>query len=243
MTTEYDPLREPLRLLRDSSLAAGFEERLAARLAEAHQQGNARVIRFPKRTRTLLLVAAIALPAAAAATAGTYYLQQHAVNNAQHDATKVSEGKPLQHLRSTNGSFSPKVSAPQTPRLQAVESLPAPRSQEASRPSDSAPKAEERGANRSEAVMPAPAQGSAATPRIEALDPFESKSSSKQSTTLPKASGTSDSLRKATEQGAAQTDNDRAKGSQRELRGNENRGSDAAQQARERVQARERKGQ
>ncbi|HMA92891.1 MAG TPA: hypothetical protein VKP30_09400, partial [Polyangiaceae bacterium] len=75
MTHPTDPLHEPLRLLRETSLPAGFEECLAERLALAQRegverQGVVRHHRFGRHRRTLLLLAAIALPAAAFASGG-----------------------------------------------------------------------------------------------------------------------------------------------------------------------------
>lgn len=235
MTSAHDPLHEPLRLLREASLPTGFEERLAERLAAVPQRGN--VVRFPGRKRVLLLVAAIAIPALAAA-AGRYYVQRRSSAAPSEGAPKQVEAKPLGHLPKTGFT----VTIPRTePAMPAIEKLPAPRSQEPSRPSKSAPKAEERQhGSEPEKVVSPPAVNAA--PRIEALDPFEAKSTtSKQSAATPKGADVSESLRKATEQGSSRSSDDSARGSRRDA--NENRGSDAAQQARERVQARERKGQ
>lgn len=238
MTSAQDPLHEPLRLLREASLPAGFEEGLAERLAAAQQRGN--IVRFPGRKRLLLLVAAIAVPALAAA-AGGYYVQRRSAAASSGSVPKQVDARPLGHLSKTGFA----VTIPRTePAMPAIEKLPAPRSQEPSRPSNSAPKAEERRpyAPDPEKVVSPPAANVA--PRIEALDPFVAKSTtSKQSTATPKAADVSESLRKATEQGAARPTDDSAHGSRRDAYANERRGNDAAQQARERVQARERKGQ
>jgi hypothetical protein len=238
MTSAHDPLHEPLRLLREASLPAGFEERLAEHLAAAQQRGN--VVRFPGRKGALLLVAAIAMPALAAA-AGGYYMQRRASATSSESVPQQVEARPLGHLPKTGFT----VTVPRTePAMPAIERLSAPRSQEPSRPSNSAPKAEERRPNGPEPEMVVSPPAANAAPRIEALDPFVANSTtSKQSAATPKAADGSESLRKATEQGAARTTDDSARGSRRDANANENRGNDAAQQARERVQARERKGQ
>jgi hypothetical protein len=243
MTLEYDPLKEPLRLLRETSLTAGFDERLAKGLVEAQQQGTAPVIRLRSRKPLLLLIAAIAIPAAAAAASG-YYLQKRAAAGVTNDLVKQTQAKPLEPLGRSGFTAIPRVTPPAAPAAAVIEQLPATGSLEPSRPSASPRAVEQPRSKPSEAAKPSPVTVAPAAPRIEALDPFESKStSSKQSAPIPKAAGVGESLRKATERGTAQTDADRVRGSQRDLRGNEQRGNDAAQQARERVQARERKGQ
>jgi hypothetical protein len=239
MTTEHDPLEEPLRLLRETSLAADFEERLAERLTTAHRQGVAPVFRLPSRKRTWLLIAAIALPAAAAASG--YWVERRFATSAPNGNAKQVEAKPLGHL--PKAAFTGNVRGA-TPAVPAIEELRAPRAREASRPHGVAPNTEKPRATRAETAKPTPAPQTNEGPRIEALDPFVSKSAaSKPSASLQKSVDVSENLRKATDQGAARTGDARVRDSQRERNANENRGNDAAQQARERVQARERKGQ
>lgn len=237
MTSAHDPLHEPLRLLREASLPTGFEERLAERLATAQRQGK--VVRFPVRKRVLLLVAAIAIPALAAAGAGGYYVQRRSSAASSESAPKQVEAKPLGHLPKTGLT----VTVPRTePAMPAIEKLSVPRSQAPSRPSNLDPKAEERRPNGPEPEKVVSPPAADAAPRIEALDPFVAKSTtSQQSAATPKAANVSESLRKVTEQGSSRSSDDSARGSRRDA--NENRGNDSAQQARERVQARERKGQ
>jgi hypothetical protein len=242
MTPAHDPLHEPLRLLREARLPTGFEERLAERLAATQPRSN--LVRLPGRKRILLLVAAIALPALAA-SAGAYYVQRR--SSAASPATST-EKAPSQvdvkhHVPLPKAGLTVTV-PPVQPATPIIEKLPAPRSQKSSRPSNAPSKAERRQPNGpvTEKAVSSPAAN--AVPRIEALDPFATQSiSTKQPTATPKAADVSESLRKATEQGAARTRDDEAHSSRRDAHSNENRGNDAAQQARERVQARERKGQ
>jgi hypothetical protein len=237
MTSANDPLHEPLRLLRETSLPAGFEERLAERLAAAQQQGS--VVRFPGRKRVLLLVAAIALPAAAAA--GGYYVQHRSTVTSPVGTPKPLEAKPFEHLPKTGFT----VTVPRTPPSPtAIEVSPAPRSQEPSRPSISDPKAEERKNDKPEPERAVSTPPAVMAPRIEALDPFASRSAtSKRSASSPRGAEVGKDLRKAAERGESRSGDDSARASRRDANSNLDRGNDAAQQARERVQARERKGQ
>jgi hypothetical protein len=243
MTPAHDPLHEPLRLLREARLPAGFEERLAERLAAIQPRSN--LVRLPGRKRILLLVAAIALPALAAA-AGAYYVQRRSsaalpVTSAEKAPTQV-EVKQVDHPLPKAGLTA--TVPPAEPTASDEEKRSAPRSQKSSRPSNVAPKTESLQPNQpktEQATLPPPAN---AAPRIEALDPFASQSiTSKQPAAKPRGAEVSEHLRKAAEQGAARTREDSTRGSRRDAQVNENRGNDAAQQARERVQARERKGQ
>jgi hypothetical protein len=240
MSHAQDPLLEPLRLLRETNLTAGFDERLALRLTAAHHDEVAPVVRLPSRRRTLLLVAAIFLPAAAAAASG-YWLQRHLTASASGGAATKFEAKQLDHLPRIVFTANHSITAPISP---VIERLPDPRPRDVSRTGKSDVRSQDKVPATSGAAKSIVAAPISEAPRIESLDPFVPRtSSSAKTTTLPKTPGASESLRKATEQGASRTSDDKGRGSRREATSNENRGNDAAGQARERVQARERKGQ
>ncbi len=76
--------RDPLQILRHASLPAGFEERLLSRLEQESAGGTARVIPLVRRPRLLLLVAAIAIPTAAAAMATSGTVRSFPVVQAVH---------------------------------------------------------------------------------------------------------------------------------------------------------------
>lgn len=256
MSHEPDPLREPLRLLRETSLAAGFDERLAERLATASHSPPAQVIRLPSRKRVVLLLAALALPAAAASS---YWIQQQSKVANPRAADAPSQAAPLKHLPS--GTLSnparPSMSAIAPPKLLLPAALPLESNSVTSRhvASPTAPRvhlsrdgatatpsaAPQATGDASKNLVAAPVRSAL---KIEALEPAVPRSKgSSSSTNLSKGLGTSDTLRKATEQGASRMTVDKEQALKRDANARESRGNDNAGQARERVQARERKGQ
>lgn len=264
-----DPLHEPLRLLRQTSLPAGFEERLADRLARAHREDLAKPHRFGGPRRTILLLAAVALPAAAFASGGWLLEQRRASTTPTSEVSR--EAKSLPKITSKPFALQVPVTSPPLPAVQELSvSEQLTHSREPTHAASTAPNSRATQATeRSRAVASRPAQESErsntaptvaagreaptskaptleAPARIESLElsiPRGEKAGDSAGRDVDKPTSDSLRLRESTDRGASQSNVERDRsGAQRERAG-ERRGSDAAQQARERVQARERKGQ
>jgi len=245
MNTDPDTLREPLRLLRESKLDAGFELRLAERLAQVDRQRTAAVLRFPRRRRAWLLLAAIAVPAAAAAAAGGYYALSHSEAKVP---TPLPSSKPVGTMplgplprEEVTASFASTPSAPLSPPT--VDQPTQGRSLGSSHTAGLVPMQDRRNDSPSQAVTAAPPPAAEGAPRIEELDPFASRAAKSSSSSASATSaGESERLRRATEQGAVHVDGDGPVHARGEAASRQERGNDAAQQMRERSKARERKG-
>lgn len=244
MTSELDPLDEPLRLLRETSLTAGFEERLAERLSGAKPQAAASVLRWPGRRRTWLLLAAVALSATAAAATRYWFPYLSATNSAARSPTSSIQprlAKPLGPLPNAGIASGVQMAVPAAPTM---TERPPIRTRGSTRSREPVSKLEAR-----DPTLPRPNQTrtppqSTPSPNIESLDVFVPRSSkSPSSMALPSDGNASDSLRRATARSASQSSNESARGQERDIHSGQNRGSESAGQARERVQARERKGQ
>jgi hypothetical protein len=243
MNLEHDPLQEPLRLLRETSLPAGFEEQLAERLAHASRHDGAKVTGRRGRVRLLLLAAAVAIPAAAAG----YYAHQKASVTSTQDVAKPRQPVPLEVVRSRESALPSGWTAPSS--LAASTESMTEKQVEPERTHHRLPVRRSSNSERTETLPTEPAASAPAPmppspPHIETLDPFETHpSSTKSSTSLPKPTNASEDLRKATENDTARTERARSRTSERGPRDNETRSSGAAQPSRERVQTRERRGQ
>jgi hypothetical protein len=252
MTYATDSLAQPLRLLREASLRPGFEERLAERLsAVASERKVLRTSRW-KNKRGLLLLAAIALPTGALAARGWF--------EGKHSDATVSNAVQVQSTPGRKAGVSTGVAAftqPKPPAIPSVEGISTGPTQEQSGGGiavQPARRAESRNRDVRRSVRPittAPepkansAASSSAPAKIESLDVSiprggsvaDGKTGAHETTSegMRLRSAASDSVSRA----AATRDRS---GVERDRAG-DHRGNDGAQQARERVQARERKGQ
>lgn len=260
MTHPTDPLHEPLRLLRETSLPAGFEERLAERLASTHREALAKPHRFGGHRRALLLLAAVALPAAAFASGGWLLEQRRASSTTVSETPR--EAKSLSKITRKPLVVQAPVSPPSLPAVQERSVSEQPQgAREPARVVPTEPKSRTTQEPERSSALPAnippreaatreaptgKAPTSETPAKIESLElsiPRGEKASESAGRSVEKPTSDSLRLRESSDRGASRsgTERDRS-GTQRERAG-EHRGSDAAQQARERVQARERKGQ
>lgn len=109
MTEAHDPLHEPLELLRELSLPAGFELRLAERLEQVQKERTVIRVRRWRRPRGLLLLAAFAFPMAALASAGWWW-ESH--QHLRVSSPPVSSVKPA--ADSAKAQALPRVQTPPT---------------------------------------------------------------------------------------------------------------------------------
>jgi hypothetical protein len=264
MTQPTDPLHEPLRLLRETRLPTGFEERLAERLARAQREPPAIPRRSGGRRRALLLLAAIALPAAAYAS-GAWLLEHRRASitrvsdkhreakalpnvNSKTSALPASENPPLAAVQEHSASEQP---AHSRPSAHLAPTTPKSRTSQATQHSNAAPSRAAQESKRSDstsavaAESEAPSGGDAPreTPaKIEALELSVPRGEEANDSAHQPTSDTLRLRESSVPSTSRSSANREYSGAQRE-RASERRGSDAAQQARERVQARERKGQ
>lgn len=270
MTHPTDPLHEPMRLLRETSLPAGFEERLAERLALAHQehverqplerQGVVRPHRFVGHRRTLLLLAAVALPAAAFASGG--WLLEHRQSSTTPQTEAPLEAKPLPKFTQKPLSLPAPVIPPQLPAVEEpsvteqsglrepARSTSESKSlvgQDSKRDQDSNRDQSTRNQDSKRAgVSPANTPTTQTPAKIESLEisvPRAERAKGNAMRGTEKPPSGSLGLRRSSEPGTGRSSVEREHSSAQRESAGQQRGSDAAQQARERVQARERKGQ
>lgn len=259
MTHPTDPLHEPLRLLRETRLPVGFEERLAERLAIAHQeqverQGVVRPHRFGGHRRTLLLLAAIALPAAAFASGG--WLLEHRQTSTAPQIEAPREAKPLPKITQKPLSLPAPVIPPQLPApeqsglrepVRSTSESKSLVSQDSKRAQDSKRDQSTRNQDSKRAsVSPANTPTTQTPAKIESLEisiPRAEQAKANATRGTEKSPSSSLGLRRSSEQGTGRSSVEREHSSAQRESAGQQRGNDAAQQARERVQARERKGQ
>jgi|GEM_PF-6621920 len=252
-----DPLAESMRLLRETRLRPGFEERLSARLALVAQTERSSPSSAWKYKRGLFLLAAIAVPTAALAASGWLVERlRPAVASDLTPRAEVSAHPRTAAVSRPTGSAAQPVPVPVPVLPQQNVETASSRGADQARGNTRAKPAIRRSAERTstsvsqtqsppqapEVSRPAPESGGA---RIESLDVSIPRSSTRteQKPGTAEKDGGHLGLRSAASESAsrAATIRDRS-GTERDRMG-EHRGNDAAQQARERVQARERKGQ
>jgi hypothetical protein len=253
MTNATDSFAQPLRLLRETSLRPGFEERLAERLsAVASERKVLRTSRW-KNKRGLLLLAAIALPAGALAARGWFDGKHNeaTVNNAVQQVRSTPAPKP----GGTTGVAA--FAQPKAPAMPSVEGSPIGPIQAQSRGGNAAQparRAESRKPAVRRSVRPVmtasqpkldSAASSSAPAKIESLEVSIPRGGSAAAGKTGAGEKTNEGmrLRSAASDSVSRTTATRDRSGAERDRAGDHRGNDGAQQARERVQARERKGQ
>jgi hypothetical protein len=255
---------EDLRLLREARLPSGFEERLRERLVAAASEKK--VLRFGPRRRHhgLLLLAAIALPVAAFAAGGVLIAQRFAdpvkppassVGVTQPTAVKQrAVGLPVGRSARVSSETKTEERVGQEPQRDenargSTVKIVAPSRVDVAPAKVESPRAQplkvERVKAEPERTETVPATVESEPAQIESLElslPTQRDATSRAAAT---SGSTKDSaLRGAAEKGQANRVGADSDGStQSRSRAGERQGSDAASQAKERVQARERKGQ
>jgi hypothetical protein len=259
MTDVRDSLQDQLRSLREARLPDGFEEKLELRLAAAERELHESAPQPWKLRRGLFLLAAIAVPTAAFA-AGSWWM----VHSLHKPAVAVSSAPPIESL--TPAEHNPRTALTQPAALPTeTANPPTPAAPAIEKPSLAHTVRPHVGVNRKSAVAKAvtEAEQSAQTAaarrgpvQIESLEPATERKPAKIESLEPAArassggneqpasrlerSSASQSLRSSTARSTlgSSTGNAERRGAAAERRDNE-----SAQQARERVQLRERKGQ
>jgi hypothetical protein len=142
MSPTHEQLLEQLSRLRESPLADGFEAALHERLVAVSQQAGAVVVPFRRSSRrkvTLVLVAALSVPLAAAAASGVFsrYWHRRPAENAQ-TATGPAQAQAAAPRKATGRPVvAPAV--PSAPPESAVEPGPNSASTSEARPAASGP--------------------------------------------------------------------------------------------------------
>lgn len=253
MTRAPDPLMESLRLLREASLRPGFEARLAEHLAVVASQGTPSSVRRWKK-KGLILLAAIALPTAAFASRGWYLERQstdgkessspHAAGTELSGAALAKPTAKSPQVTTTEPSVAPiDPSGSRSHDLGRQATQPSAR---ALRPAPLRQPAPRQATTSPQPKAPAAVSGPSSAPaKIESLEVAFPRGSgmSEAKVGTRERTATASGLRTAASESASQSAAARERAGLERTRGGDHRSGDTAQQARERVQTRERKGQ
>lgn len=245
MTNPHDPLQ----VLREASLPAGFEDRLQARLLGARQKSPSNVIPFVKKPRVLWLLVAIAIPTAAAAAASSHWelLQEGEVRDTVtanlKQAEKAAKDRIVATIREKATATATQLKEPRDPF--AMEE-PTPRVER--NPSSARPRqvpVEDR-----HSAAPTPGEKVEATPsNVSAIESVEATILRRETsqTGAEPAGGLRESLRDPAKGSRDESARERPSGGEgveerRRERNGEQRQERAQERAQERVQERVRKG-